>query len=63
MVYKNIIVEKNDGIGTIKINRPKVLNALDRDTILELLKAVVELEQDKNIKVGILTGEVQITVL
>jgi len=57
MAYKNIIVEKKDGIGTIKINRPKVLNALNKDTILELTKAVAELEKDKNIKVVILTGE------
>ena len=57
MAYKNIIVEKKDGIGTIKINRPKVLNALNKDTILELTKAVAELEKDKNVKVVILTGE------
>lgn len=57
MVYKNIVVEKKDGIGTIKMNRPQVLNALDKDTILELTKAVEELEKDKNIKVAILTGE------
>ena len=57
MAYKNIIVEKKDGIGTIKINRPKVLNALNKDTVLELTKAVAELEKDKNIKVVILTGE------
>jgi enoyl-CoA hydratase len=57
MAYKNIIVEKKDGIVTIKINRPKVLNALNKDTVLELMKAVAELEKDKNIKVVILTGE------
>ena len=57
MDYKNIIVEKKDGVGTIKINRPKVLNALNRDTISELLKAIEELERDKDIKVVILTGE------
>ena len=57
MAYKNIIVEKKDGIGTIKINRPKVLNALNRETILELLKAIEELERDKDIKVVVLTGE------
>jgi enoyl-CoA hydratase len=57
MAYENIIVEKKDGIGTIKINRPKVLNALNKDTILELTKAVAELDKDKNIKVVILTGE------
>ncbi len=57
MAYKNIIVEKKDGIGTIKINRPKVLNALNKDTVLELTRAVAELEKDKNIKVVILTGK------
>jgi enoyl-CoA hydratase len=57
MEYKNIIVEKKDGIGTIKINRPKVLNALNRETILDLLKAIEELERNKDIKVVILTGE------
>ena len=57
MDYKNIIVEKKDGIGTIKMNRPQMLNALDKDTIIELTKAVEELEKDKSIKVAILTGE------
>jgi enoyl-CoA hydratase len=57
MAYKNIIVEKKDGVGTIKINRPQVLNALDKETISELLKAVKELEDDKKINAAILTGE------
>jgi enoyl-CoA hydratase len=57
MTYRNIIVEKKEGIGFIKINRPKVLNALDKDTIVELTKAVDELQQDKSIKVAVLTGE------
>ncbi len=57
MSYANIIVEKKENIGIIKINRPNNLNALNKDTILELTKAVEELEKDKNIKVVILTGE------
>ena len=57
MAYKNIIVEKKEGIAKIKINRPKVLNALNKETILELTKAVEELNLDKKIKVAILTGE------
>jgi enoyl-CoA hydratase len=57
MAYKNIIVEKKDGIGFIKINRPKALNALNQDTINEITKAVLDLEKDDKIKVGILTGE------
>jgi len=57
MSYANILVEKKGSIGLIKINRPNNLNALNKDTILELTKAVEELEKDKNIKVAILTGE------
>jgi len=57
MGYENIILEKKVGIGIIKINRPKVLNALDKKTVKELLKAILELEDDKTIKVAILTGE------
>ncbi len=57
MSYLNILVEKKDSIGIIKINRPNFLNALNKDTISELTNAVDELEKDKNIKVVILTGE------
>ena len=57
MSYANIIVEKKENIGIIKINRPNYLNALNKDTIIELTKAVEELEKDKIIKVVILTGE------
>ena len=51
MTFKNIIIEKKEGIGTLKINRPQALNALNKDTLIELSKAVNELEKDKKIKV------------
>jgi len=57
MAYKNIIVEKKGAIGIIKINRPKVLNALNIETIKEITASIIELENDKKIKVVILTGE------
>ena len=57
MSYVNILVEKKESIGKIKINRPNNLNALNKETILELTKAIQELEKDKNIKVVIITGE------
>jgi enoyl-CoA hydratase len=57
MVYKNIMINKKGKIGYLKINRPKVLNALNKETITELLNGVIELEKDKNIKIVILTGE------
>jgi len=57
MAYKNILIEKKEGIATIKINRAKVLNALNMETIVELADAVKTLEKDEKIKVAILTGE------
>jgi len=57
MAYKNIKIDKKEGIATITINRPKVLNALNMETIIELTNAVFELNHDKKIKVAILTGE------
>jgi len=57
MNYNNIIVEKKNGIGTIIINRPQVLNALNIETLEELIKAVEELEHDPTTQVAIITGK------
>ena len=56
MVFKNIVLEKKEGVATIMINRPEVLNALNKATILELTQAVNELEKDKDVRVVILRG-------
>jgi enoyl-CoA hydratase len=57
MTYKNINLEKKNGIGTITMNRPQVLNALNRETLEELTKAVLELENDPTILVALITGK------
>ncbi len=57
MSYKNIIVKKEKQVGIITINRPKALNALNNETILELIDAVHDFHNDKKVKVGIITGE------
>jgi len=56
MDYKNIIVKETDGVATITINRPETLNALNKETLLELSSAIGKLENNKKIKVAILTG-------
>ena len=56
MSYKNILSDINNGITTITINRPKKLNALNRETIEELHKAFEIANKDKACKVIILTG-------
>ncbi len=54
--YQNIYVEKEGHIATVVIDRPKKLNALNRDTIKELHQALSRLESDRDIKVIVLTG-------
>jgi enoyl-CoA hydratase len=56
MSCNNILVEEKNSIATITINRPKKLNALNRDTIQELHEAFKEADKDKNVKVIIVTG-------
>ena len=56
MTYNNILFETQNNISTISINRPKKLNALNRETILELHEAFNHANKDKNTKVIILTG-------
>lgn len=57
MAFKNVQIEKKEGIAIIKINRPQALNALNKETIIELTNAVGDLNNDKKIKCAILTGE------
>jgi len=56
MAYKNIKLEKKDEIATITINRPTVLNALNKETLLEICQASQDIENDKNIRVAIVKG-------
>jgi enoyl-CoA hydratase len=57
MEYENLILEREGNIATIKINRPQALNALNEQTLRDLMHAVDELEMDKAISVVVLTGE------
>jgi enoyl-CoA hydratase len=52
--YKNLLLEKTDGILKIIINRPDSLNALNMETLKELSSALRD--ETKDIKVVILTG-------
>ncbi len=52
--YENIMVEGGEGVVRIIINRPKVLNALNRATVVELGDAIDRLDRD--VRVVLLTG-------
>src|SRR5271165_4935539 len=56
MSYENLLYEKKDGIAYITFNRPKVLNALNRKTIEELNRALLDARDDVGVRVLILTG-------
>lgn len=56
MPNENLLVEKRDGIAFIMFNRPKVLNALNRQTIEELHRVLLDARDDTAVRVLILTG-------
>jgi enoyl-CoA hydratase len=56
MEFNNLRVEKSDGIATVTVNRPKALNALNEETLGELLACFEGLEADPTIRAVILTG-------
>lgn len=56
MNYENILIEVDAYLATVFINRPKKLNALNKETIAELNTAFAELEVDEEVRVIILTG-------
>ena len=56
MAYTNIQLEISDRIGRVTLNRPEVLNALNRATGEELLEAFEQLRDDDAVRVVVLTG-------
>lgn len=56
MSFNNIIVETEGFLGLVTINRPKVLNALNLETLKELEEAMTGLEVNPGVRVIILTG-------
>ncbi len=56
MAFENIIVERDDAVGIITLNRPAALNALSSPLMGELMQALSELEDDDGIGCLVLTG-------
>ena len=57
MNFECIIYEKKQGIATIKLNRPKVLNAMNKQLWLDIQSALEDAGNDSGIKVLVITGE------
>src|SRR5690554_6383331 len=56
MTFENILVEKNNAVATITINRPSKLNALKEATIEEPLHALKQCDEESRIRAMIITG-------
>ncbi|MFA9422327.1 MAG: short-chain-enoyl-CoA hydratase [Sedimentibacter sp.] len=57
MELKNLLVEKNDGICTVKLNSPQTLNALNAEMLEELEYVFDQINLDDEVLVVVLTGE------
>ena len=57
MDFECIIYEKADGIATVKLNRPRVLNAMNKQLWIDFQAALDDVRNDPEMKVLIITGE------
>lgn len=56
MSYETILVEIEEGIATVTLNRPEVLNALNSQVFNELAAAARKLGEDEGVRAVIITG-------
>jgi len=56
MAYKNIIVEVEDGVCLIRLNRPDAMNALNLDLLRELGCALGEAQTNDKVRACVITG-------
>lgn len=53
---ENLLLDRSEGIAVLTVNRPKVLNALNTQTLDELRRTVLALKHDADVRCVILTG-------
>ncbi|MCH8305911.1 MAG: enoyl-CoA hydratase/isomerase family protein, partial [Candidatus Marinimicrobia bacterium] len=56
MPYKNLLYEVEERIAVVTVNRPEVMNALNRETVAELKRAALSVRDDDGIGGMIITG-------
>jgi enoyl-CoA hydratase len=57
MGYECIIYEKIEGVAVIRLNRPKVLNAMNKQLWLDLEDALQDALEDTGVQAVVFTGE------
>ncbi|MGE5268806.1 MAG: enoyl-CoA hydratase/isomerase family protein [Thiohalocapsa sp.] len=56
MSYEHILVEIEDGVGIVTLNRPEKLNAMNRKLVSELHDAVTQFDADDDVGCIVITG-------
>ncbi len=56
MEYRNILLERDGHVAVVTLNRPKVLNALNQQTMDELVDALEALDRDDGVRCVVITG-------
>jgi enoyl-CoA hydratase len=56
MEYQNILVNVENGVGLITLNRPKALNALNRELLTELMQVLEEWDAGTEVRAIVITG-------
>ncbi|UCH52049.1 MAG: enoyl-CoA hydratase/isomerase family protein [Chloroflexota bacterium] len=56
MVFETLLYDKGDGIAVLTLNRPDSLNSVNTKMQAEMKEAWDDIEQDKNVRVVIITG-------
>ncbi len=56
MTYKNVLYEVKERLAVVTINRPGVLNALNEETISELIDVFCKIKQDDAVGAVVITG-------
>jgi enoyl-CoA hydratase len=56
MTFENLLIERDDAVAVVTFNRPKVLNALNTQTLSELSSAMEAFKADAGVRAIILTG-------
>ena len=56
MSFENLLLDRDGPVAIVTINRPRVLNALNAQTIDELRRAMLELQRDAQVRAIVLTG-------
>jgi len=57
VTYETLLVDVTDGVATVTLNRPEVRNALNHQTIAELVDALETFDRDDAIRCMVLTGD------